>query len=455
MVAVKISIIGAGSAVFSLRLLRDLCITKSLEGSTVSFMDINKKRLDVTYNLAKRYASEVKADLKFEKTTERKKSLDYADFVINTALVGGHRSQEVQRKVGEEHGYYRGIDSVDFNMVSDYFTFEAYNQLNFFLDLARDIEDICPNAWLIQAANPVFEGCNLITRKSKVKVVGLCHGHLECEHLARVLGLDLKNVTFQAVGFNHCIWLTDFRYKGEDAYPLIDEWIKTEAESYWEKWNPKFNETQMSPAAVDMYKRFGLFPIGDTARSGGWKYHTDLETKIRWYGPIGGFDSEIGWAQWLSHLRKIIRKMFRIARNTTASVVSEFPLVKSKEQHIPIIDAIANDHEGKFQVNIPSNGAIQGIPDDVVVEVPAMVSGKGIQAINVGRLPRRLMLAVMMPRMLKMEMALEAFLTGDKDVLLEVLLEDPRTKSFKQAKDVIEAILSLPFNKKMAKHYKH
>ena len=128
--------------------------------------------------------------------------------------------------------------------------------------------------------------------------------------------------------------------------------------------------------------------------------------------------------------------------------------MKSEEQHVPIIDAIVNDKEGEFQVNISNNGAIEGIPDDVVVEIPAIVSGRGIQAWRVGRLPRTLMLHVMLSRMLRMEWALEVFLTGDKNLLMDILLNDPRTRRPEQAEAVIEDILALPFNMRKAEHYR-
>src|SRR3989304_5327115 len=153
----KVSIIGAGSMAWSMALVKDLCLTKGLKGSTVSFMDVDRKRLDVVHGLAKRFATEVKGKLRFEKTTERKKALKDADFVFNTALAGGHPSYETQRNVAEKNGYYRGIDSVDHNMVSDYPTIGGYNQLKLSLDIARDMEDICPDAWLIHTANPLFE----------------------------------------------------------------------------------------------------------------------------------------------------------------------------------------------------------------------------------------------------------------------------------------------------------
>jgi alpha-galactosidase len=248
--------------------------------------------------------------------------------------------------------------------------------------------------------------------------------------------------------------LTSFRYKNEDAYPLLDEWIETKADRFWKKWKPKYYEVEMSPAAIDMYKRFGLFPIGDTARSGGWKYHINLETKKKWYGPLGGFDSEIGWAQYLKDLRKQLNRMVRLYNNPSIPVTREFPPSVSGEQHAPIVDAIVNDKKGVFQVNIPNKGAIGGIPDDVVVEVEAVVDGRGIHRMHVGGLPKRLMLHVIIPRMLRMEWALEAFLEGEKNLLLEWLLIDPRTKSQEQAEKTVKEILALPFNKEMAKHYK-
>jgi len=90
----------------------------------------------------------------------------------------------------------------------------------------------------------------------------------------------------------------------------------------------------------------------------------------------------------------------------------------------------------------------------VVVEVPATLSGSGVQRTHVEGLPKHLMLHIMIPRLLRMEWALEAFLEGGKDLLLEWLLNDPRTEYLEQAESVIKDILALPFNKEMAEHYK-
>ncbi|MDB5084610.1 MAG: glycoside hydrolase family 4, partial [Bacilli bacterium] len=187
--AVKIVIIGAGSAQFSAGIVRDLCVNPGLQGSHVVLMDIDEKRLDMITRLAQRLTRELQAGLTFSKTTNRQEALQGADFVINTAQVGGHDWTETQRSLAEKHGYYRGLRLHD------------YPQMAFFLDVARDIEEICPNAWLIQSANPVFEGCTLIHRETNIKVLGLCHGHYGYEHIAQVLGLELAQVTAQTHGF--------------------------------------------------------------------------------------------------------------------------------------------------------------------------------------------------------------------------------------------------------------
>ena len=158
------------------------------------------------------------------------------------------------------------------------------------LDVAQDMEKICPDAWLIQSGNPVFDGCTLMTRETGVKVCGLCHGHYGYREIAESLGIDPERVTWQAPGLNHNIWLTHFVYEGKDAYPLHrrvdrDQGRGVLADALAER----THDAQMSRAAVHQYHMYGLMPIGDTPRRGGWWYHTDIATKKRWYGePWGG-----------------------------------------------------------------------------------------------------------------------------------------------------------------------
>ncbi|MCD6545571.1 MAG: alpha-glucosidase/alpha-galactosidase [Thermotogae bacterium] len=477
MPAVKISIIGAGSAAFSLRLVGDLCRTKNLEGSLISLMDIDGNRLNAIYNLATKYVNELGGNVKFEKTTNLEESIKDSDFVINTALVGGHKWMEENRKAGEKHGYYRGIDTQEFNMVSDYNTFTNYYQLKFFLDVAKLIEKIAPNAWLLQTANPVFEGTTLIARETGIKVAGFCHGHHGVFQVIEALGIDPKDVDWQVAGFNHAIWLNRFMYKDENAYPLLEKWIE-ENSSSWKPTDP-FDD-QLSPAAIDMYRFYGMLPVGDTVRNGSWKYHYNLETKKKWFGePWGGADSELGWA-WYNERLKIITSIIAdiasdpnlkiLSRETYEKLFEKYNLPKemlseasniidpekmSGEQHIPFINAIVNDEKQRLVLNIMNRGEIiKEIPENVVVEVPVTVDKSGIHPEKIDPpLSKRVVKFYLYPRMVRMEMALEAFLTGDRKILEEVLVRDPRTKSFEQVEAVIDEVFSLSFNEEMKKHY--
>ena len=443
--SVKIGIIGAGSAQFSLNVVRDLCLTPGLAGSLICFMDINSERLEAMERLARRYASEVGADLRFESTLDRHVVLQDADFVLNTAAQP-HDDEELQRSTWDHHGYYRGLRF-------------PYLNLELMLDVARDVERICPDAWLVQSGNPVFEGCTLMTRETGVKVVGLCHGHYGYRKIARVLDLDERDISFEAPGVNHCIWMTGFRYRGEDAYPIIDDWIAQRSNEYWNSPVTSFSDTQMSRAAVDMYRMFGLFPIGDTPRFGGsqwlssWWYHSDLAAKQRWYGELGGFDSEIGWNQYLTKMNENLAQIQRAGANQNGQLTDEFPPKHSGEQIVPIIDALANDHQGVFQVNVPNRGALPGIADDVVVEVPAIVQRDGIKPIRATPLSRRIMNRVLTPKILEMEMNLDIFLTRDPKAWFHQVLLDHRTQSPGQAIEAMQAVLNLPFNGRLRERF--
>jgi alpha-galactosidase len=458
---VKITLIGAGSATFSLGMIKDLCLTEGLAGSHVCFMDVDEERLQMVHKLAVRYASELGAPLTFESTTDRRAAIAGADFVISTASVVGHHESIERRRIGEKHGYYYGrVSAGEYN----------FRNMRFMLQVAHDMEELCPQAWLIQAGNPVSEGSTLLTRETNLKVCGLCHGHYGYRRICDHIGIDWHKVTYQAPGLNHNIWMTHFLYEGQDAYPLLEEWIKTKGEAYWNLdaaalplgqrgWaTPELArawDIDASRGAVHMYRMYGLMPIGDTPRSGGWWYHTDIETKQHWYGrPWGGQDTHLSWPLYVENQFHKVAEIARVASDPKASVVEAVGRTKTTEQHVPIIDGLVNDHEGQFQVNVPNRGALAGLPDDVVVEVPAIVNKKGIQPICVGALPQKIMLEQIYPNWLNIERQLLALKTGDRSILLWNVLDNHQTRSYDQAMQVMEEILASPGNEEMNAYFK-
>ncbi len=456
----KITIIGAGSVRYSLTLISDIAKTSELSDSAITLMDIDEERLDAVYNLGQRLSDELGSSLKFEKTKDMEGSLAGADFVINTAAVKGedhedsYERYEIMRKVGEKHGYYRGIDAQEFNMVSSYGNLTEYPQLKFALGVAKSMEKVCPDAWLLDTANPVFEITQLIKRETDVKILGLCHGFHGVHEVIEELGLDPDKVDWQIAGVNHGVWLNRFEYEGEDAYPIFDKWIEEEAPS----WEPEDHwDMQLSPAAIDMYKFYGNIPIGDTPRNGSWKYNYNLGIKKKWYGRYGGIDNDSERPEYYKELREAKEELIDLAGSPKKEVTTELDLggeELSGEQHIPIMNALVNDVEARIFPNIVNDGIIEGIPDDVVVEVPAKIDQEGVHPEGIKPdLPNRIKIMYLRPRILQMEHVLEAFKTGDRRVLEEVLVRDVRTGSLQQAQSVLDEIMDLSFNREMKEHY--
>ena len=503
---IKVAFIGAGSAAWSSRIIMDFLIHEDLRNRVdIWLMDINDARLDLIYNFSKRYISELGAEARVFKTKNRVEAIREADFVINSAMAGGHSYYERMRDVSERHGYYRGINSVEWNYVSDYHTIWGYYQFKLMMDIARDVETYAPNAWVINVANPVFELTTLITRLfRKIRFIGLCHGHLGFIKAVEVLGMRLakeklkRDITAQCAmhdpecysviaelidfgdleiemsGFNHVIWLTKFMYAGENAYRYLDDWIREDAHRYWEIWSEYTTnpfDIDLSPAAIDMYRTYGSLPIGDTVRGGTWKYHWDLKTKQSWYGPYGGPDSEIGWAMYIAGLRRSLENLSSAVYDTTKPLVQRYPPEPSGESIIEIIDALVNNKSKKvyyiylrgrgekikipvpIQVNIPNEGVLSNIPNDVAVEIPVEISGGGIRRIPITQPPHKIYRYVLLHRLMRAEWALEAFLEGGRDSLIQWLAIDVRTKNMKQIEEVIDAILKIPENEEMAKHF--
>jgi len=446
---VKIAVVGAGSATFSLGLVKDLCLTPNLAGSMVHFMDIDAERLDMITKLATRYSQEIGRDLKIDKTTNLRTALTDADFVINTASAISHYHQRAVRDLTDKFGYYYGRVNLG-----------SHKNLQLMLDVAHEMEETCPDAWLIQSGNPVYEGCTLMTRETEIKVCGLCHGHYGVYQIAQVLGLDLTNpadLTWEAPGLNHNIWLTHFYYKGEDMYPKLNQWIEEQGEAYWRTHvADRTHDIQMSRGTIHQYQMFGLMPIGDTPRRGGWWYHTDLATKKHWFGePWGGPDTELARPFYVQNLEKKMKQIHDVANDPKASVIAVFGAEKTREQQVPIIDGLVNNNEGYFQVNVPNYGALPGVPDDVVVEVPALVNKKGIQPIRVEPLPQKIMYEQILPEWLDMERELLAFAEGDRTMLLWNVLESQQTQSYDQAVGVLEALMAMEGHEDLNAHYQY
>jgi alpha-galactosidase len=441
MASVELAIIGGGSAQFSLGVIKDLANLRSLHGSRVRLMDINQRRLDVMQAVGTRLSEEMGAGLTFTRTLDREEALEGADFVLNCALVGGWRGRGYMREITEQFGE-AGLRLTPTVLYT-------FRQLDLFASVARDIQRVCPDAWYIQSANPMTSGITLVNRVAPIRAVGLCHGIHGVDEVCRTIGLDPARIDMQAYGLNHFIWMSKFHCDGVDMYPYLDEWIEKEAPAFWQS-DRCWPSHTVSRKAVRMYKLLGLYPIGDTCTPGGgnWPdwFRKTPELAAEWNEDTGA---------WIE--RHIQNMEDRIGQFEKALADGGRPLTDSlgskptAETNVTIIDALANDRSGIFQVNVVNDGAIPGIRDDMVVELPAYVCAAGIQKLKMQPLPEPIMYLIRQ-RVHRTMSDVETYLSRSRERLLLAILGESDV-GYDVASTYLDAVLNHPLNKDMAAHF--
>jgi len=325
------------------------------------------------------------------------------------------------------------------------------DQLQFFDEVVREVLEFCPDAWYLQVANPVLAGMTWLGRQyPAAKMVGLCHGFAGVYRLADVLGLDREKLTFEIPGVNHTVFLTHAYHDGQDIFPLINDWIERDAPSYWETCPPS---DYLGPVAVDLFRRFGVFPIGDTCNPGGgswpWWYHTDEATERRWRE-----DPTAWWDRHFASGAQRVAEIERAAGDTSRPVSEVFPPEHSGEVMVPLIEAIACDIPRVLIGNVLNSGDfVPGVPRDFAVEIPLFVSKRGIAGIQTRGLPDAVLAQIWRDRVGPVNIELAAFAEGSRERLLELVLADPWTTSLEQAKTLLDQILAMPEHAALRERY--
>jgi alpha-galactosidase len=234
----KIAFIGAGSFVFTRNLVRDILTFPAFEDATLALMDIDQDKLDFAEAAVSRIVSEGKYPAKVVATLDRAEALDGADGVVCTILQGGvdvfRNDIEIPMKYGVDVniGDTRGPSGI----------FRALRTIPVMLDIAHDVERLCPDAVFLNYTNPMAMLCRALQSQTKVQLTGLCHSvQGTAEMLAGWIGAPMSEITYHCAGVNHQAWYLDFKWNGQDAYPLLREAMN----------NPEiFNQEQIGRAHV-------------------------------------------------------------------------------------------------------------------------------------------------------------------------------------------------------------
>ncbi len=417
----KIVLVGAGSLSFTSSLFRDFCQFEDLFGSKIVLMDIDGSKLPQVLDIAKQINRVAGANYTFETTTDRKNALENADFVVISIEKARMSLWRTDFSIPEKYGVYQPQEE---NAGPGGFA-HLMRQLPAIMDICHDIEKMCPDAWIINLSNPMTQICLAIHRYTNLKFVGLCHGIYEVRKwLAKVLGVDEKSLDLKAAGINHFTWILNMNLtpKGEDMYPLLREKLSN--------FDPAF-----MPLSRDLFDLYGLFPSPFDSHVAEFIH---LCPKEKWpqYN-MKNFDID----DYASYLNKEIREVIEISEDE--GKIKEYLTERSPIIAVDIISAIVHGHNTLcLAVNIPNGGCISNLPEDSVVEIPAIASTQGIRGISMGKLPSSV--ASFCQRALTIdELAVDAIMEGSYNLALQALVLDPYVKGIDTAKKILDEFLSV------------
>jgi alpha-galactosidase len=332
--------------------------------------------------------------------------------VLCTILAGGvdvwRHDIEIPKKYGVDInvGDTRGPSGI----------FRALRTIPVMLDIVRDMERHCPSAVLLNYTNPMAMLCRAMQRSTFIPVTGLCHSvQGTAAMLAGWIGAPFEDITYTCAGINHQAWYLEYRWKGQDAYPLIRETITTQPEIY----NEEIVRNEMF-LHLDYYVTESS---GHNSEYNAW-FRKRPELIEKYCLPGTGWNpGEYGYI--LNEYLKA-EDTWRDEAKKWFAEETPISLERGHEYAAYIINALRGGEPFSFNGNMPNTSLITNLPDDVCVEIPVFVDKGGFHSVHVGELPPQCV-ALNHTSVMVEEMAVEAALTGDPRLVFQAVLYDPLT----------------------------
>lgn len=436
----KITFIGAGSLGFTRDLARDILTFEAFQDCTLSLMDIDGKRLEYARRGVERIVKEKGCQAVVEASTDRRQALKDADGVVITILQGGvnvwRHDIEIPKKYGVDIcvGDTRGPSGI----------FRFLRTAPVMLDIIRDIEELCPNAIVLNYTNPMVMLVSYLQAQTKVSVTGLCHSvQGTAEMLARWAGGEHGKAEYTCAGINHMAFYLDFKIDGEDIYPKLREAVL----------RPEIAGEE--PVRIEMFRQLGYFPTessGHNSEYNPWfRKRPDLIEK---YCSTG-----TGWnpGEYAYILREYLgREDTWEAEYKDWLENGEVDLRKGEEYASDIFNAILGNHTPfPFNANIRNHGYITNIDDGACVEVPAMAVAEGIVPNGIHTLPQHLSILINHTARIE-ELAVQAAMEGDAEKVFQAVLFDPLTSSVLSMEEIRRMVREmLAVNAPYLKYFKN
>ena len=425
---VKICFIGAGSTIFAKNVLGDAMLTPSLQDAEIALYDIDENRLkesELMLQTINKNSNQNRA--KIQSFSDRKEALKDANFVINAIQVGGYKpSTVIDFEIPKKYGLQQTIgDTTGIGGI-----FRGLRTLPVMFDIAKEMEEVCPDAWLLNYTNPMAILTMGMLKATKIKTVGLCHSVQVCvpelfEHLGIKDQYNLDEFQWKIAGINHMAWLLEINRNGEDFYPEIRRLASEIA-------NPHKDSVRF-----ELMKHFGYYVTESSEHNA--EYHPYFIKK--------------NYPELIDQLQIPIDEYLRRCVDQIAGwetqrdeIVNDGSLehTRSREYASYIMDAITTGTPTMIAGNVLNKGLITNLPEDCCVEVPCLVDKNGVQPTYVGKLPTQLA-ALNRTNINVQELTVEAAMTLEKDKIYQAALMDPHANaelSISEIKAMVDELIA-------------
>lgn len=420
---IKITFLGAGSTVFARNVLGDCMCTPALANAEIALYDIAADRLEDSQIILSAINQNVNQGRAVIKTylgvDQRKEALKDADFVVNAIQVGGYDPCTIiDFEIPEKYGLKQTIaDTLGIGGIM-----RALRTIPVMADFARDMEEVCPDAWFLNYTNPMAMLTGYMQRYTKVKTVGLCHSVQVCsETLLNGLGLEdkLEGRTERIAGINHMGWLLEINDReGNDLYPLIRELAI--------KKNAAEKHTDM--IRYEYIKHLGFYCTESSEHNA---EYNPFFIKSRYPEMIDAFNIPLD-----EYPRRCVKQIEGWEKEKNEILKSgNITHERSREYASYIMEAIVTNTPYKIGGNVLNHGLIDNLPADACVEVPCLVDGNGVSPCHVGRLPVQLA-AMNMTNINVQLLTVEAAVTRDRNYIYQAAMMDPHTAAELNIEDI-------------------
>ncbi len=412
----KITFMGAGSTIFARNVLGDCMCTPALQESELALYDIDATRLkesEIILSAINNNINGGKAKITtFLGVENRKAALKGASFVVNAIQVGGYKPCTVTDfEIPKKYGLRQTIaDTLGIGGIM-----RTLRTIPVMEDFARDMEEVCPDAWFLNYTNPMSMLTGYIQRYTGVKMVGLCHSVQVCsEHLLKALGMEdkLEGRRELIAGINHMAWLLNIYDKdGNDLYPEIKK----------RALEKNANEKHDDMVRYEYIKHFGHYCTESSEHNA---EYNNFFIKSRYPELIERFNIPLD-----EYISRCIKQIDGWEKERD-DILKDGKITheRSLEYASYIMEAMVTNNPYKIGGNVMNNGLITNLPKEACVEVPCLVDGSGVTPCYVGDLPVQLA-AMNMTNINPQLLTIEAARTKKREHIYHAAMLDPHTSA--------------------------